>query len=142
MASSQYIFSSHKEIKMRQPIKTDAAPAAIGPYSQAVKNKSGAILFCSGQIPLDPATNEIIGENAADQCRQVMKNLSAVLEAAGADWGHVAKTTIYLSNLGDFSAVNKIYGEYFKADPPARATVEVSRLPMDVKVEIDAIAII
>lgn len=127
---------------MRQTIKTDAAPAAIGPYSQAIKNKSNSILFCSGQISLDPVSKEIIGENAADQCRQVMKNLEAVLSAAGADWTNVSKTTIYLSNLEDFRAVNEVYGEYFKTDPPARATVEVSRLPMDVMVEIDAIAII
>ena len=124
---------------MKQIISTDKAPKAIGPYSQAIK--AGDFLFCSGQIPLDPATMQIVGTNAAEQTRQVLANITAVLEASDRDLSHVVKTTIFLKDMGDFSAVNEVYGEYFKIDPPARSTVEVARLPKDVLFEIEAIAV-
>jgi len=125
---------------MKEIINTDKAPSAIGPYSQAVKVDCGKMVYCSGQIPLDPSTMEIVGENAADQCVQVMKNMKAVLEKGGADFSKVVKTTIYLHDMNDFVAVNEVYAKSFPEDPPARATVQVARLPKDVKVEIDAIA--
>ena len=123
----------------RQAIVTAGAPKAIGPYSQAIV--SGGFVFCSGQIPLDPATGEMLG--AADvrvQTARVMDNLGAVLTAAGSSFARVVKTTIYLADLGDFGAVNEIYAGYFKAAPPARATVQVAGLPKGSLVEIDAIA--
>ncbi len=123
---------------MKQVISTAKAPKAIGPYSQAIK--AGDLLFCSGQIALDPVTMQIIGTNAAEQARQVLLNLMAVLEAAGSNLDQVVKTTIFLKNMADFAAVNEVYAEFFKADPPARSTVEVARLPKDVLVEIEALA--
>ncbi len=117
---------------------TAAAPAAIGPYAQAVR--AGDLLFCSGQIPLVPETGEVVGEELAAQAEQVMKNMGAVLAAAGLDYRHVVKTTIYLTDLARFAEVNAIYGRYFPQQPPARATVEVSRLPKDVQIEIEWIA--
>ena len=127
---------------MRERVSTDNAPAAVGPYSQAIKVTSGALLFCSGQIGLDPATGELVGENAAEQCRRVMEHLKAVLGAAGADLSAVVKTTIFLADLSDFVAVNEVYGSYFDTDPPARATAESSHLPKGALVEIDAIAVL
>ena len=127
---------------MKEIIKTDMAPSAIGPYSQAVKVKPGEMLFISGQIPLDPKTMQLVGSTAAEQCKVVMENMTNVLKAGGADFSKVVKTTIYLADMNDFSSVNEVYGAYFPENPPARATVEVSRLPMDVKVEIDVIAVI
>ena len=124
---------------MRKIVHSDKAPKAIGPYSQAIS--TGNLQFCSGQIPLDPATMKLVGETAAEQCHQVMKNLSSVLEAGGSSLANIVKTTIYLADMNDFAAVNEVYGSYLQKAPPARATVEVSRLPMDVKVEIDAIAL-
>ena len=124
------------------PVHTDAAPAAIGPYSQAVVvPHGGALVFCSGQIPLDPATGTIIAGDVAAQARRVLDNLSAVLAAAGCGMEDVAKTTIYLTDLGDFAAVNDVYGAAFGAHRPARATVGVSALPRGAKVEIDAVAV-
>jgi 2-iminobutanoate/2-iminopropanoate deaminase len=121
-------------------VATKNAPAAIGPYSQAIR--AGELVFCSGQIALDPNTGEVVGAgDVAAQTRQVMDNLSAVLAEAGCGFEAVVKTTIYLANMGDFPAVNQVYGERFPDSPPARATVEVSRLPKDVLVEIDAIAL-
>jgi 2-iminobutanoate/2-iminopropanoate deaminase len=118
-----------------------SAPAAIGPYSQAVK--MGDLVFCSGQIALDPKTGQLVGGgDVAAQTRQVLANLAAVLEAAGSRMSQVVKTTIYLADMGDFAVVNQVYGESFAAAPPARATVEVSRLPRDARVEIDAIAVV
>lgn len=119
-------------------IATDKAPAAIGPYSQAVK--SGGLLFCSGQIPLDPATGEIVAGGIRQETEQVMKNLGAVLAAAGAGFDHVVKTTIYLVDMADFPVVNEIYGSCFSGPKPARATVAVAALPRGVRVEIDAVA--
>ena len=127
---------------MKKIIKTDSAPQAIGPYSQAVKVTGLEMLYVSGTIPLDPKTMELVGETAAEQCVQVMKNLKAVLFAGGTDYSHIVKTTIYLTDMNDFAAVNEVYGACFSENPPARATVEVSRLPKDVKVEIDAIAVL
>lgn len=121
-------------------IATDRAPAAIGPYSQAIR--AGGMVFLSGQIPLDPASGALVGEgDVAAQTRQVMANLAAVLEAAGLALDDVCKTTIYLSDLADFQVVNGVYEEALGGHRPARATVEVARLPRDVRVEIDAIAI-
>ena len=121
-------------------IKTDDAPQAIGTYSQAVK--AGGFLFCSGQIPLDPGTGELVSDDAAVQAERVLNNLAAVIETAGATLTDVVKTTIYLKDMGDFATVNEVYGTFFTETPPARATVEVSRLPKDVLVEIDAVALI
>ena len=119
-------------------ISTDKAPAAIGPYSQAVR--SGDFVFCSGQIPLDPETGKLSGDDIETQAVQVIKNLKAVLRAAGLDLTHVVKTTIFLKDLGHFSVVNKIYGGEFGEHKPARATVEVSDLPLGALIEIECIA--
>ncbi len=127
---------------MKELINTDKAPAAVGPYSQAVKVDAGKMIFCSGQIPLDPASGKIMGASAGEQAEQVLKNLSAVLHAAGAELKNVVKANIYLTSMADFQAVNDAYARYFTLDLPARACVEVTRLPKDVKVEIEAIAII
>lgn len=119
-------------------VRTSLAPAAIGPYSQAVA--CGEWLFLSGQIALDPESGGIVGATAAEQAARVMENLSAVLEAGGSDWNRVVKTTIYLKSMDDFASVNEAYAAALGENRPARATVEVSRLPRDVLVEIDAIA--
>ena len=123
---------------MRQVIATDQAPAAVGPYSQAVR--AGGLVFASGQIALDPATGELAGQTAAEQTRQVMTNLAAVLAAAGASLGDVVKTTIYLVDMAEYPQVNEAYAAFFPGDPPARATVAVAALPKGALVEIDAIA--
>jgi len=123
---------------MKKAITTDRAPRAIGPYSQAVD--CGDFVFLSGQIAIDPATGKLEGGDAAAQTRRVMENLGAVLAAAGLDFKNVVKTTVYLASLDDFQAVGAVYGEYFPEDPPARATVEVSRLPLGALVEIEAVA--
>ena len=123
----------------KEIVSTKDAPAAIGPYSQAIK--AAGLVFISGQIPLDPASGEITGDSIEAQTERVIKNLEAVLNAAGSDLDKVIKTTIYLTDLSDFAVVNEIYGSYFNDAPPARATVEVSGLPKGVKVEIDAIAL-
>jgi len=127
---------------MKQTIRTNKAPQAIGPYSQAVKTPCQSLLFCSGQIPLDPKTMEVVGTTAREQTKQVMDNLGAVLKEAGANFSSVAKTTIYLADMNDFAAVNEMYATYFDTDPPARATIQVARLPKDVRVEIEAIAVV
>ncbi len=127
---------------MKEIIRTDNAPAAIGPYSQAVKVPCGTMLFCSGQIPVDPKTMEIVGTDARAQTKQVMNNLGAVLKEAGANFSNVVKTTIFLTDIGDFSSVNDVYAAYFDQNPPARATVQAARLPKDVRVQIDAIAVL
>jgi len=119
-------------------VSTDRAPAAIGPYSQATR--AGNMVFCSGQIPIDPATGNMVEGGIEAQTRQVLANLEAVLHAAGATWKDVVRTTIYLVDLGDFAVVNRIYGEAVGSDPPARATVQVAALPKGSAVEIDAIA--
>lgn len=125
----------------RTALSTDQAPKAIGPYSQAIRK--GSFLFLSGQIPLDPGTMTVTGTTASEQAEQVMKNLEAVLTAGGASFGDVVKTTIFLIDLEDFAAVNAVYAQRFEGiEPPARSTVQVSRLPRDVRVEIEMVAIL
>ena len=120
------------------PVTTPNAPGAIGPYSQAIR--AGDFVFLSGQIPLDPATGQLVAGDIGEQTHQVLKNLGAVLEAAGSSYAGVVKTTVYLADMGEFSAMNEIYGTYFSSPAPARATVQAARLPRDVRVEIDAVA--
>ena len=124
---------------MKKIISTSEAPAAIGPYSQAVR--SGNFLFCSGQIPLDPASGQIVSGDIATQTRRVLDNIGAVLKAEGLTFENIMKTTIFLIDLGDFQTVNEVYGSYFQQQPPARSTVQVSALPKGGKVEIEAIAV-
>ena len=128
----------------RKSVRTAAAPAAIGPYSQAVTVAVGdkQMIFCSGQIPLDPATGVLVEGDIATQARRVLDNLAAVLAAAGASLDDVVRTTIFLANMDDFAAVNAVYGERFVHEPPARATVQAAKLPRGALVEIDAIAIV
>lgn len=123
---------------MKEIIATPGAPAAIGPYSQAVL--WNGLVFCSGQIPLDPASGKMIEGGVAEQTERVLENLKAVLEAAGSDLDRVLKTTVFLKDMAEFAAMNDVYARYFPAKPPARATVEAARLPRDVRVEIEAIA--
>ncbi|MBI2678241.1 MAG: RidA family protein [Candidatus Koribacter versatilis] len=124
---------------MKEQIVTKDAPAAIGPYSQAIRG--GGLVFCSGQVALDPATDTLTGNEVRAQTERVMKNLEAVLKAAGTDFTKVVRSTIYLKTMNDFAAMNEIYASFFPAPPPARATVEVARLPKDALVEIDVIAL-
>jgi 2-iminobutanoate/2-iminopropanoate deaminase len=124
----------------REVISTDGAPEAIGPYSQAIR--AGGLLFTSGQVAIDPATQQIIVGDVSTQTDRVLKNLSAVLQASGSSLEQVVRCTVFLKNMGDFAAMNKVYGKYFKQAPPARSTVEVARLPKDALVEIDAIALV
>jgi 2-iminobutanoate/2-iminopropanoate deaminase len=119
-------------------ISTPNAPAAIGPYSQAVV--SNGFAFLSGQIPLDPATGQLIAGDIAQQTQRVLENLKAVLDSCGSSLAQVVKTTVYLKDMGEFASMNEVYARYFPTDPPARATVEAARLPRDVRVEIDCIA--
>jgi len=123
---------------MRDAVSTDAAPKAIGPYSQAVR--SGSLVFVSGQIPLDPATGVMEDGDIAAQTHRVFANLRAILEAAGTSLDHVVRATVYLADMNDFAVVNEVYGTYFSAPAPARATVQAARLPKDARVEIDVIA--
>ncbi|MGY6742836.1 MAG: RidA family protein [Cecembia sp.] len=123
----------------KQIIFSEEAPAPIGPYSQAVK--AGNTLYVSGQIPLDAASGELINENITEETHAVMKNLEAVLRAAGFGFEDVVKCTIFIKDMGQFGTINEAYGQYFKSNPPARETVEVSRLPKDVNVEISCIAV-
>jgi 2-iminobutanoate/2-iminopropanoate deaminase len=125
---------------VKETISTENAPGAIGPYSQAVK--TGNMVFCSGQIPIDPATGEFVSNDVAEQTRQVLKNLTAVLQAAGTNLNNVVKTTVFLADMNDFTAMNEIYAEFFSENKPARATVQAARLPRDARVEIECIAII
>ncbi len=125
---------------MKKTVSTDSAPAAIGPYSQAIIHND--LVYCSGQIPLDPETMQIVGDTAIAQAEQVMKNLSAVLAEAGSDFSKVIKCSIFLDDMGDFGDVNKVYGSHFETDPPARETVAVQTLPKEVLVEISCIAYI
>ena len=122
----------------RTALSTPDAPAAIGPYSQAIS--AGDFLFASGQIPLDPATGQLVGGGIVEQTHRVFKNLAAVLAAAGIGFDKVVKTNVYLADMTDFAAMNEIYGTYFPSPAPARATIQAARLPRDVKVEIDFIA--
>jgi 2-iminobutanoate/2-iminopropanoate deaminase len=123
---------------MREVIATEEAPKAIGPYSQAVK--ANGFVFVSGQIPLDPATQQLVEGDVAAQTERVLQNLSGILKAAGSSLDRVVKAGVFLKNMADFAAMNEVYGRYFTQAPPARSTVEVARLPKDVLVEIDVIA--
>jgi len=122
----------------KQPIRTERAPQAIGPYSQAVK--AGGFVFISGQIPIDPATGEVVQGDTAAQAERVLHNIRNILDDSGAALQDVVKTTVFLVDLNDFAVVNEVYGSFFHTEPPARAAVEVSRLPKDVRVEIEAVA--
>ena len=124
---------------MRDVISTPDAPKAIGPYSQGIR--ANGFIFVSGQVAIDPATQQVIMGDVAAQTARVVQNLSEILEAAGSGLGKVVRTTVFLKNMNDFTAMNEVYGKYFSASPPARSTVEVSRLPKDVLVEIDVIAL-
>ena len=124
---------------MREVIATEQAPQAIGPYSQAIRAQG--LIFTSGQIAIDPATAQIIASNVSAQTDRVLKNLSAILQASGSSLEKVLRCTVFLKNMGDFAAMNEVYGGYFKQSPPARSTVEVARLPKDVLIEIDVIAL-
>ena len=122
----------------KEKISSSGAPAALGPYSQAIR--CGNLVFVSGQIPLDPATGKLVDGDIGIQTERVLKNLAAVLEEAGSSLANVLKTTVYLRDLGDFSGMNEVYGKFFGENPPARATVEVARLPRDASIEIDLVA--
>ncbi len=124
---------------MKTIVQTDKAPAAIGPYSQAVK--AGGFVFLSGQVALDPASGQVVEGDVRAQTERVMKNLQAVLAAAGSSLAAVVKATVFLADMNDFAAMNEVYGRFFSSDPPARATVQAARLPKDVQVEIDLIAL-
>jgi 2-iminobutanoate/2-iminopropanoate deaminase len=132
--------STGAKAAVRQALSSPEAPKAIGPYSPAIR--AGNLLFISGQIPLDPATGALITGDIAAQTDQVMRNLAALLKAGGAGFEHVVRTTVFLADLSEFAAMNEVYGRYVVDPPPSRATVQVARLPRDVKVEIDAIAVI
>ena len=125
---------------MRQVISAPDAPPAMGAYSPAIK--AGNLLFVSGQIPIDPATGALIHGDIPAQTEQVIRNLGALLRAAGIPFDHVVRTTVFLADMGDFAAMNEVYGRHVTAPPPARATVQVARLPRDVKIEVDAIAVL
>ncbi|HXZ78289.1 MAG TPA: RidA family protein [Terriglobales bacterium] len=124
---------------MKQVIATREAPQAIGPYSQAIK--AGGLLFTSGQIAIDPATGQVLNGTIAEQTERVLRNINALLWAAGTEMDRVIKTTVYLKNMSDFAAMNEVYARFFSQNPPARSTVEAARLPREVLVEIDVIAL-
>ena len=124
----------------REPIKTSNAPGAIGPYSQAIK--VGEFVYTSGQVAIDPATGEFIGGGIAEQTERVLRNVAAVLEAAGSSLDQVVKTLVFLADMNDFSAMNEVYAKFFSEVPPARSTVEAARLPKDALIEIEAVALI
>ena len=123
---------------MNEVVATENAPAAIGPYSQAIK--ANGMVFCSGQIPIDPATGQFVSDDVAGQTEQVFKNLEAVLKAAGSGLEKVVKTTVFLADMNDFAAMNDVYGRFFTENKPARATVQAARLPRDARVEVECIA--
>jgi len=138
--SPKIISASIRSEEMKKEVKTDKAPQAIGPYSQGIV--ANGFVFCSGQIPIVPQTGQLSTGSIEDQTRQVLKNVSAVLEAAGTSLDNVVKATVFLQDMNDFAAMNKVYAEFFKTPFPARAAVQVARLPRDVKVEIEVIAIL
>ena len=125
---------------MRDSVRSEKAPAPVGPYSQAIR--AGGLVFCAGQVALDPATGAMVSGDVVDQTRQVLLNLGEVLRAAGTSFDHVVRTTVYLSDLEDFARMNAVYGEFFGNPAPARSTIQAARLPRDARVEIDAIAVI
>jgi 2-iminobutanoate/2-iminopropanoate deaminase len=126
----------------REVIRTDKGPSAIGPYSQAIRFAAGRMVFVSGQVAIDPATGELVAGGIREQTRRAIANLEAILAAAGATLASVVKTTVFLADLGDFAEMNAVYSDRFSAEPPARSTVEVSRLPKDARVEIEALAVV
>jgi 2-iminobutanoate/2-iminopropanoate deaminase len=130
----------HQEDRMIEPVATDRGPKAIGPYSQAIR--ANGFVFLSGQIPIDPKTQQIVEGNASVQTERVLENLKGVVEAAGSSMQRVVKATVFLADMNDFAEVNEVYARYFVAHPPARSTVEVSKLPRNVRVEIDLIALL
>jgi len=140
LLASQILPACKRSKEMKKEVKTDKAPQAIGPYSQGIV--ANGFIFCSGQIPIVPQTGELNTGSIEDQTRQVLKNVSAVLEAAGTSPDNVVKATVFLQDMNDFAAMNKVYAEFFKTPFPARAAVQVARLPRDVKVEIEVIAIL
>ena len=123
---------------MRQPVSTDQAPKAIGPYSQAIR--AGQFLFLSGQVGFDPATGQLVPGGISEQTHRVLQNIAAILSAAGLSFDHVVKTTVFLADMNDFAAMNDIYASYFKSPAPARSTVQAARLPRDARVEIEVVA--
>jgi 2-iminobutanoate/2-iminopropanoate deaminase len=125
---------------MREPISTPGAPKALGPYSQAIR--AGGFLFLSGQIAIDPATNQLVGGDIAAQTRRVLENLGAVLQGAGISFDRVVKTTVFMTDLAEFPAMNEVYAEFFTDPAPARATLQAARLPRDARVEIDLVAVV
>jgi 2-iminobutanoate/2-iminopropanoate deaminase len=125
---------------LREPVQTTDAPAALGPYSQAIK--AGEFVYVSGQVAIDPATGNFIGGGIAEQTARVLKNVAAVLEAAGSSLDQIVKTTVFLADMEEFSAMNEVYATFFSAAPPARATVQAARLPKDARVEIEAVALV
>ena len=127
-------------MSVKHAVSTTDAPAAIGPYSQAIT--AGGFLFVSGQIPIDPATGQLVTGSIQDETHRVLRNIGAILKASGVSFDAVVKTTVYLSDMSQFAAVNEVYATYFPAPAPARATVQAARLPRDVRVEIDAIAVV
>jgi 2-iminobutanoate/2-iminopropanoate deaminase len=135
----RYVETQHAGGIMREVIATEQAYKAIGPYSQAIRAQG--LIFTSGQVPIDPATQQVIAGDVSAQTDRALKNLAAILEASGSSLEKVLRCTVFLKNMGDFAAMNEVYGRYFKQSPPARSTVEVARLPKDVLVEIDAIAL-
>jgi 2-iminobutanoate/2-iminopropanoate deaminase len=125
---------------VRHAVATSLAPKAIGPYSQAIR--AGSLLFVSGQVPIDPATGQIVDGDIGAQTRRVFENISEILKAGGATLDHVVRTTVFLADMNDFAAMNEVYAGYFTSPAPARATVQVSRLPRDARIEIDVIAVV
>ena len=125
---------------LKEPVKTSNAPAALGPYSQAIK--VGEFVFTSGQVAIDPATGEFIGGGIVEQTERVLKHVAAVLEAAGSSLDQVVKTLVFLADMNDFAAMNEVYGKFFTGAPPARSTVQAARLPKDARVEIEAVALV
>jgi len=125
---------------LREPVKTTDAPAALGPYSQAIK--AGGFVYVSGQVPIDPATGQFVAGGIAEQTDRVLKNVASVLEAAGSSLNQVVKTTVFLADMNEFAAMNEVYAKFFTEAPPARATVQAARLPRDARVEIEAVALI
>jgi len=139
LSTEYYVLSTNLELPMREVISTKDAPQAIGPYSQAIK--ANGFIFVSGQVAIDPANQQVVQGGVATQTDRVLRNLSEILEAAGSGLGKVVRATVFLKNMSEFTAMNEVYGKYFSSSPPARSTVEVARLPKDVLVEIDVIAL-
>ena len=138
--AAKALFASQRSEEMKKEVKTDKAPQAIGPYSQGIV--ANGFVFCSGQIPIIPQTGQLDTGGIESQTRQVLKNVSAVLEAAGTSLDNIVKATVFLQDMNDFAAMNKVYAEFFKTPFPARAAVQVARLPRDVKVEIEVVAVL